>query len=138
MDLKEFASGFLLLGLFALAIFTFIFTLEDNNTKIANLDTAGIDITALEARLNSSTGEANDYMESFSKDSPVENFFNIIFFSIIGVGKLVINSIIITFNIILGGISTILGIPPIVTSVISAIVIISLIFAAWKVYNTGK
>ena len=138
MDLKEFATGFLLLALFALALFTFVFQLEDKNTPIENMDTSGIDLIALEGRLNASTEEANSYMESFSSDNPVENVFNILLFSIVGVGSLVINSILITFNILFGGISNVLGIPPIVVGIIAAITIMGLIFAAWKAYHTGK
>ena len=138
MDLKEFASGFLLLGLFVICLFTFVFGLADNNTEIQNLDTSGIDLDYLETHLNSSKEDAEGYIKNFGSENPVVSLGSLILFSVVGVGKLVINSILITFNIVLGGISNVLGIPPIVTGIISAILMIGLIFAAWKLYHTGK
>lgn len=137
MDLKELIYGFLLVGLFLVCIFSFIFSFTADNLDI-ELDTDEIDLTGLESKLNSSKSQAEEYMESFQSENPLISFGALILFSIVGIGKLIINSVSAIFNILIGGTSAVLGIPPMVTGVLTAIILMSLIFAAWKLIKTGK
>ncbi len=137
MDLKDYIAGFLLGALFLVALFTFAFGIAGENDLEGVYNTDKIDLTSLENRLESSRVDANSYMESFSSENPLESFGALVFFSIVGIAKLVSNSVITIFTILFGGISNVLGIPPLVTGTISAILLIGLIMAAWKLHKTG-
>lgn len=137
MELKEYAWGFLIAGLFLVSIFSFIFVTVDENSEIPTMETDAIDLDNLESSLESSQAEADSWLESFSSEDPLVSYGSLILFSIIGVVKLVVDSIIIFFNIIIGGISSIFGIPPIVTGTLSAMLLIGLIFAGWKTIKQG-
>ena len=137
MDLKELIYGFLLVGLFLVCIFSFILNFTADNSDI-ELDTDEIDLTGLESSLNKSKSQAEEYMGSFQSENPLVSFGSLILFSIVGIGKLIITSVSVIFNILLGGMSAVLGIPPIITGVLTAIILMSLIFAVWKLIKTGK
>ena len=138
MDLKDYSSSFIIVGLFIVCLFTFMTLLTGENTEISGIDTSAINLEGLEGQLNSTREDAQDYIEGFSSENPLTAFGELVFFSIWGITKLIINSVILTFNIIFSGIADVLGIPGLVVGIVAAIVLIGLIFAAWKMIKTGK
>jgi len=138
MDLKDFIINGLLAALFITCIFTFIFGMTNANKPIIGLDTSGMDLAGLNSSLNDAQGQATDQMGAFTSENPVLAVAGLVLFSVWGVIKLVISSVLILVNIIFGGIGSILGVPPIVIGVITAVLMISMIFAAWKVIKWGK
>lgn len=137
MDLKEHIFGFLLVALFLVSTFTFVFSFTAEN-KPVDFDTDEINLAGLEAKLMESKEDSEDYMLSFQSENPLVSFGSLILFSVVGIGKLVINSFSAIYEIVIGGISGVLGIPTMVTGVLTAIILLSLIFSTWKLIKTGK
>lgn len=132
---EDWPKNLLLSGLFLISIVGFMNGLGLNYGQ--DLSTHYIDTSRVETQINKTSSDANAWGEAFKSDNLFVSAGAIILFSIWGVAKLVWDAII-TFMIIYLDIFTALfGIPPIVTGVITAIVVISLIFLAWKTIKQG-
>lgn len=138
MDLKHYVISFLLVALFFFSIFTFLTTFIYDNQDIENLSLEYIGLNDIEQQLAESNENAEGWRQSLEQENPVLSFGALVLFSIWGVGKLIIGSVVTVYSIVIGGLSHILGIPALVTGVITAILLISLIFAIWKMIKTGK
>lgn len=138
MDFKDFPVNFLLAGLFIIAMISFGVVLAHNYQKDETLMKSDkIDFSKLEAQVNSTSEDANAWAETFKSDNLFVVAGGIVLYSIWGITKLVWTSVLAMLTIFTDGASGILGIPPIATGVLTAIVIISLIFASWKLIKQG-
>lgn len=99
--------------------------------------TEHFDFEELENNLQSSSELSQDWADAFLSD----NVFlaGVVFLnSIWGVSQLIWNAITAPFTILLGGIASTLGIPPIITGAITTIMIVTLIFLVWRLIKTGE
>jgi len=97
-----------------------------------------IDFSGLETRLNQTNADATSWGETFKSDNLFVVAGGIVLYSIWGISKLVWNSVISIFVIFTDGASSLIGIPPIAIGVLTAIIIIGLIFSLWRLIKTGQ
>lgn len=136
--LKSYVVTFLIVGLFIVSMFTFVFNFTAANKPIAGFNSEGVNLTGLQNTLQNTQEKAESWQESFSKDNPILALGELVVGSIWGVLKLIGDSIIIIFNIVFGAASQVLGIPPLALAVVSAILIMSIVLAIWKIIKTGQ
>jgi len=135
---RTYLVGFLLAGLFIVAMVGFMNNLygfnSDNQTIV---QTGYIEYDSLEANISTAGDDSEDWLETFTSESSVISFGEIVFNSITGIGTLVIGTIK-TLLGIYGQIgSNLLGLDPMVLGVINAIILSSLIFLIWRLYRAG-
>lgn len=134
-DFKDWPVALLLAGLFMVSIIGFISGMGNEYGK--DISTPYIDTSRVEAQINKTSTDANSWGEAFKSDNLFVSAGAIVLFSVWGVMKLVWDAIITFITIYLDIFASLFGIPPIVTGVITAIVIISLVFLAWKTIKQG-
>ncbi len=136
---KDYIVNVLLAGLFLISIVGFGVGLAHNYGEPESLmkSNTGMDFTRLEKQVNQTSADANAWSSAFKSDNLFVVAGGIILYSIWGIGKLIFNSVIALFTIILDGSTAVLGFPPIVTGVIMAILIVGLIFGLWRVIKLG-
>ena len=140
MGLDKFIIAGLLLGLFSLSFFMFAFNLiNDNNTnnnQLLNDKNFNKTFYSINKSLDNIQTESEKQYNSTSKESISIGFGSLIYFSIRNAGNIfggmvtsVLNPI---FNMVIS-----VGIPPIVIAVFISIILVTLIFLAWKMYRIG-
>ena len=132
---EDWPKAFLLVGLFLVCIIGFMNGLGDNYGETIESDY--IDTSRITLQLNETSEDAIAWGESFKSDNLFITTGTIVLVSIWGVSKLIWNSITTFLAIYLDIFATLFGIPPLVTGVITALVIISLIFLAWRTIKQG-
>ena len=138
-DYSDFIIGSLLVALVTLGLFYWAFGLaQDNGANPAVFNSDKINLTGLASSINESRQNAEAQREAFTSENPLVAFGSIVFSTITGVGKVFMNTVITFYNLVFGGVSNVLGIPPEVTGVLSAILVIVLVLAAWALYRIGK
>lgn len=140
MELEDFLIGGFLGGLFILAmILGYTNLTSDNNAQNLLLQDQQINgsYNQFFGNLTTLQTTANDSKSAFEKESPTFTAGFLLFGSIIDFVKKMTSSFIAIFVIFFDLLGTLLGIPPIVIGVLSAIVIIILIVLAWRKYKTG-
>jgi len=132
---EDWPKGLLLSGLFLICIIGFITAMGDHYGE--DLSTPYIDTTRVEEQVQETSDDASAWGEAFKSDNLFVSTGTIVLLSIWGVAKLVWDSIITFITIYLDILTALFGIPPIVTGVLTALVIISLIFLAWRTIKQG-
>jgi len=135
---KDIIINVLLAGLFIVCIISFGGILGNNYGKPNMMDTGYIDTGRVTAEINQTSQDAENWGEAFTSDNIFVSTGAIIIFSIWGVFKLIYTAVITMFVIYFDIVSSLFGLPAIVTGVLTAIIIISLIFAGWKLIKTGE
>lgn len=135
---REYITIFLLVGLFLVAIYTFGTNIASNYDKDFSIDDSKIDLTQLQNQINETSTEAKVWESRFTSDNIFVATGSIVLFSIWGIMKLVWSSINSLVTIYLQGANNVLGIDPMVTGVVTALLIIGLIFAGWRAIKTGE
>jgi uncharacterized protein YqhQ len=136
---QDYIIGFLLAGLFIVALYSFATGVATNYGMDSNLvDDEQINLTQLESEINQTSSRAEGWQDKFTSDNFFVSLGSIILFSLWGIFKLIWSVINTLSSIYLGGLNNVLGIPPLVTGIISAIIILGLIFAVWKSIKTGE
>ena len=138
---RELFITFALIGLFVFAAISFIVTTQrDNNVNQTILEDDVINRTyaRLETNLSEFRTTAQTQKESFEEEIPERGFGSLLIFSIVSVGQKFTGLVAAVYNIIIVLPASILGIPKVVISVLSSILIISLILLAWRVYRLGS
>jgi len=138
-NFEEYPKNFLLAGLFIIAMITFAVMLSNNyGQSEALMKSDQIDFSRIENQINSTSTDAQKWGEAFKSDNLFVATGTLVLFSIWGIGKLIWGSVTTFSTIFLDGASSVLGVSPIVTGVVTAILIISLMFALWKVIKAGE
>ena len=138
-NFEDYPKNFLLAGLFIIAMITFAVMLGNNyGQDEALMKSDQIDFSKLENQINQTSTDAQKWGEAFKSDNLFVATGTLVLFSIWGIGKLIWGSVTTFSTIFLDGASSVLGVSPIVTGVVTAILIISLIFALWKVIKAGE
>jgi flagellar biosynthesis protein FlhB len=138
-NFEDYPKNFLLAGLFVICMITFAVMLGNNyGQSEALMKSDQIDFSKLENQINQTSSDAQKWGEAFKSDNLFVATGTLVLFSIWGIGKLIWGSVTSFTTIFLDGASSVLGVSPIVTGVVMAILIISLIFALWKVIKAGE
>ncbi|KKL19287.1 hypothetical protein LCGC14_2466970 [marine sediment metagenome] len=138
---REVFITFALIGVFVFAGISFIVTTQrDNGVTNTILDNDVINRTYsnLETDLGGLSSNASTQKESFESEIPERGFGSLLIFAIVGIGRKFTGMIIGIYNIIIVLPASLLGIPSIVISVMTAILLVSLVLLAWRVYRVGS
>ncbi len=138
---REVFITFALIGVFVFAGISFIVTTQRNNgvtNTILENDIINRTYSNLETDLGGLSSNASTQKESFESEIPERGFGSLIIFAIVGVGNKFTGMIVGIYNILIVLPASLLGIPPVVISVMTAILLISLILLVWRVYRVGS
>lgn len=139
-DFEKLFMNFAILGIFSLAVFAFIITLQINNESETNLGDdpkLNASYNQISNNINEYSSQANTQYTLFGSEKPTTTFGTFLFFSIISAGKIFGSLILGTFNTLIVLPVVFLGFPLPIISLIGAILIISIIFALWAKYKLG-
>jgi len=137
VEFKDYLINGLIVTLFMICLFTFAINFTNVNKPI-DMDTEDINLAGLEEAVESTREASKSGLQSIAEDNPIISAGELIFSSIFGVGKIMANSLTVFYNLTFGTISNVLGIPPLVTGTVGAILLISLIFGIWKLVKVGQ
>lgn len=135
---KDIPINFLLAGLFLLSMIGFITALAYESGVSSPLDgNTIINTTALNATLSRADTEGKAHLNASQEDAPTSEFGQFISFAIIGNMWAYASSAFEVMNIFADS-STKVGISPLTVGIIDAILLIVVIFAAWRVIRIGE
>lgn len=97
-----------------------------------------IDFSRLETQINTTSADANKWAETFKSDNLFVVAGGIVLYSVWGIVKLIWTSVTTMLTVFTDGASSVLGIPAIAIGVLTAIIIIGLIFAGWRLIKQGQ
>jgi len=139
VEFKDYAINFLLVGLFVVSMFGFAGKIASNYGESPDIMGGDkINLSGIQNTVNATNDASKSWRTSFQSDSLVLTAGALVVYSIWQVGNLVLNSAVDLAVLFFDGITQTLGIPPVVTSVLIAILLISLIFALWRVIKAGN
>ena len=132
--------NFMLVGLVVLSMFAFgVFFQEENGAEDPFMDNSLMNSTYSQLRTNlgglSEQSQAQKTL--FESENPTSGFGTILLFSIVSTGKVFNSMIIGVFNTLIKLPVVFLGLEPIIVSVISTILILTIIIGLWIVYKLG-
>ena len=142
MSFKSISISFLVIGLFAFAMFSFASQFQDANEGASTiLDNPSINESfgELQADLQGADNEANSQLGVLNGTVVEDSEFNVLFLSIGSIWKVLIGTSVGVYNIVFGIIfDTLLGNSfSAVIGVIGAIISITIISYVWKWVRTG-
>lgn len=133
-------QNFLIIGLVVLSMFTFTaFFQSENNIDNKFIENSLMNETfnSLKTNLTSGRDISQDQKNLFESENPTGGFGTILLFSIVSAGKVFNGMVVGVFNIIIKLPVVVLGLDPIVASVLSTLLIITIIIGLWVVYKLG-
>lgn len=142
-NLRHIIISVLLVSLFivSLVIFSVQFQTE-NGTNVSLLSNSPIANASkiLNSTLYIQQGNATQMQQALAGESatPILTALGFFFKSILSAGNTIMSFTILFFGSILTLGSQVLGIPPIVSGVLTTILLLTLILAAWRVYRAGE
>ena len=144
MSARNMIISFMIIGLFVFAMISFgigIATLNDG-TSITEDKRINKSYGQYETQLKQVQSEAEEQRNKFDSESPTTSFGEILFSSIVGVGRTFTSSLVnfmdITFSLVF---TTVFGRDPafaVVTGTIIEIILLSIVFLLWRVYKAGE
>ena len=132
--------GFTLAGLLAFAIMTFGVTLQqDNNANETLLENTLINSSyqSLQVNFNDMRNRSQTQRELFEEENPTVTFGSLILFSIVSSGKVFTNVMVQNFNILFKLPTALFGVNPVISSIMTTILLVSIIIALWVLYKLG-
>ncbi len=132
--------NFMLIGLVIVGALAFgILFQEDNDVSEKFIDNSLMNETyeSLRTDLGGLRDESQAQKTLFESENPTSGFGTILLFSIVSSGKVFNGMIIGVFNTIIKLPAVILGVDPIVLSVIATMLILTIIIGLWIVYKLG-
>lgn len=133
-------NNFMLIGLVVLSMFAFgVFFQQENNVENPFIENTLMNNTyhSLYTDLNSLRDESQAQKTLFESENPTSGFGTILLFSIVSSGKVFNGMIVGVFNTIIKLPVVILGIDPVIVSVLSTLLILTIIIGLWVVYKLG-
>jgi len=131
---------FIVAGLFVFAMISAVVIFErDNgiNDGIVNNSVINSTYVDLDDRLSSAETDINNQNVVQDAESPTISSGDFNLFSIIGLGKTAKSIVVGVYNVIIVLPSRLLGVPTVVISVLTIILIITLILFAWRLIKVG-
>ena len=141
MAFKELWINYALVGLLVFSLLAFIVQFQtDNSQSETILENPLVNKTYMGLQTNLSTfgSTSQGQRGTFEAETPTDSFGSLIIFAIVSSGKIFSSMLIGIFNILIFLPASVLGISPVVVSVLSAIIIITIIFSLWRVYKAGE
>lgn len=141
MKFGNLVIGIILVGLFFFSLTAFAVQTQTNNPTNSSLQNDAVfnsTYNSIQSSLITTSGTANTTKNVLETDTPTAGFGSLIFFSIVGIGKLLSGTTIGMYNIIEGAAYHYIGISPIILGAISAILLITIVLAAYRLYKVGE
>ncbi len=130
----------MLVGLVILSMFAFgVFFQEENNVENQFIENSLMNSTysQLRADLGGLRDESQAQKTLFESENPTGGFGTILLFSIVSTGKVFNGMVVGVFNTLIKLPVVFLGLSPIVVSVLSTMLILTIIIGLWIVYKLG-
>ncbi len=136
----EFFINFMLIGLVVLSLFAYgVAFQEENNVENKFIEDSLMNDTY--SNLRTDLGSLRDTSQAqktlFESENPTSGFGTILLFSIVSSGKVFNGMIVVLFNSLIKLPVTVLGLDPIIVSVLSTMLILTIIIGLWIVYKLG-
>ena len=132
--------NFMFIGLVILSLFAFSMFFQSEN----NADEPFMENTLMNETYNTLYGDLNSLRDQgqaqktlFESENPTGGFGTILLFSIVSSGKVFNGMVIGIFNTIIKLPVVILGIDPVLVSVVSVMLILTIIIGLWIMYKLG-
>ena len=132
--------NFTLAGLLVLGILFFALTLQqDNNADVLLTNNTILNqaFGELQTDLGGMRDTAQTQKEAFETESPTAGFGSLILFSIVSSGKVFTGMTFGIFNVLIKLPMVLFGVDPIISSVLSTILIVAFILGLWVLYKLG-
>lgn len=139
-NFHELFINFMIVGLVILSMFSFsVIFQHDNNVEDPFIEDTLMNNTYhnLYDNLDSLSESSQAQKTLFESENPTSGFGTILLFSIVSSGKVFNGMIIGVFNILIKLPVVVLGIDPVIVSVISTMLILTIIIYLWVVYKLG-
>jgi len=137
---QDLFTNFMLIALVVFGLFAFSSFFQEEN-KVENKFMENSLMSSTYASLNSSLSGLSEQSQAqktlFESENPTSGFGTILLFSIVSTGKIFNGMVIGLFNTLIRLPVTVLGVDPIVISVLSTILILTIIIGLWIVYKLG-
>lgn len=141
MEFRKLWVTFALIGLMVFSLLAFIVQFQTDNQQadsILNNTIINRTYSGLQTNLSSFGSTSQGQRGVFESETPTDSFGSLIIFSIVSSGKIFTGMLVGVFNLLILLPSSLLGLSPVIVSTLSAILIVSIIFALWRVYKVGE
>ena len=138
---REVFITFSLIGVFVFAAISFVVTTQRDNgvtNTILENDVINRTYSNLETDLGGLGSNSSTQKDSFESEIPERGFGSLIIFAIVGVGHKFTGMIVGIYNILIVLPASLLGIPSVVISAMTAILLLSMILLLWRVIRVGS
>lgn len=138
MDFKKTFINFALLGLLVFGIMSFVIIFQSDNgatEKITDNQLINTTYNSLYGNLSNADNTANEQNSIFGNVTPTESYGEVQIDSVVSPTKAFKSLILGTYNILIKLPQQILGVSPVVTAIISAILIMLLIIGIWAIWK---
>ena len=132
--------NWMLIGLVVVSLLSFgVLLQEDNNVDDKFIDNSLMNETfgSLKTNLVGYESQSQAQKTLFESENPTSGFGTILLFSIVSTGKVFNSMIMGTFNALIKLPTVILGVDPIILSVLGTMLILTIIIGLWIVYKLG-
>ncbi len=133
-------KNYALAGLLIFALLAFVIGFQEDNDapqKLIEDPLLNGSFSDLSDTLSVMRDKSQSQRELFEKEPPTAGFGSLILFSIVSSGKVFTGITIGLFNVLFKLPTIVFGLDPIVSSVLSTILIISVILGLWSLYKLG-
>ncbi len=137
---QELFNNWMLIGLVVFSFLAFGYFFQAENDVVSPfMENSLMNSTyeSLSSNLNSFSGDSQAQKTLFESENPTGGFGTILLFSIVSSGKVFNGMVVSTFNTLIALPVTILGIDPVIVSVISTMLILTIIVGLWILYKLG-
>lgn len=134
---KEYVFYFLLIGLAITSIYAWATNIGTRYDADLSVNDKQIDLTKIQKTVNDTAESARNQEKAFRSDNPFVSTGALIMFGFWGAINSFWSIITSMFSLFLGG-ADFLGISPIVTGTLLSILLVALIFAAWRAIKAGE
>jgi len=136
---ESYLIAFMLISVCMVSFYSFATSSAENyGGSTAIVDDNLFNMTGLEDAINATNMASSDWEQAFSEEDKEISFGELIGTSIWSVVKLMITSINAIVFILLGALSNVFGVSPLVTGTIITLVVVALIFSAWRVIKGSE
>ena len=138
---RETFITFGIISLFVFSMISFVVILqeeEESSSSILENDLINKTFVNLGGNITQQESDSNISKSAFESEIPEKGFGSLIVFSIVGVAQTFTSMITTTYNIIIVLPITVLGVPGQIAKILGSILMMTLIFLAWRVYRVGS
>lgn len=137
---QELFINFMIIGLVVVSLFAFMVSFQEENDvseKVIENSLMNETYGNLRIDLGNLRNESQAQKTLFESENPTGGFGTILLFSIVSSGKVFNGMVIGLFNTIIKLPVVFLGLDPIIVSVLSTMLILTIIIALWVLYKLG-